>query len=57
MKFNFTESGRYTIRKTIEAESREEAEQVYEDWKYGGEFPEDLQFEEDLDRYIEEVEE
>ncbi|WP_158698368.1 hypothetical protein [Anaerococcus sp. Marseille-P3915] len=57
MKFNFTESGRYTIRKTIEAGSREEAEQVYEDWKYGGEFPEDLQFEEYLDRDIDEVEE
>lgn len=55
MKFNFTESGRYTIRKTIEAESREEAKRIYENWKYGDEFPEDFEFEEYLDRDIDEV--
>ena len=55
MKFNFTESGRYTIRKTIEAESREEAKQIYENWKYGDKFPEGFEFEEYLDRDIDEV--
>lgn len=42
--YEFLESGMYKIRKTIEAENKEEAKQIYENWKRGDEFPEGFDF-------------
>lgn len=44
--YNFAESGMYKMRKTIEAENKEEAKQIYENWKRGDEFPEGFDFDE-----------
>lgn len=42
--YNFLESGMYKIRKTIEAENKEEAKRIYENWKRGDEFPKGFEF-------------
>ena len=42
--YEFLESGMYKIRKTIEAENKEEAKQIYENWKRGDEFPKGFDF-------------
>lgn len=39
MKYTIYESGQYKIMKEIEADSIEQAEELFEDWKYGDEIP------------------
>ena len=53
MKYTVYEGGQFKIRKEIEADSKEEAKLKFEDWKYNGDIPSEVE----LDRIDTEIQE
>ena len=43
MKYTVYESGQFKIRNEIEADSKEDAELKFEDWKYNGDIPSEVE--------------